>query len=155
MAETLDFFATAREAIDQLKRLTRDFPHLSSKPVRIAIEVWNEDMFRKGELIWLERERIRLERSALEDRAVEILDTNLVDDAIDLLNKEFSMDVDYLGLIDLVGRDKYIAALRREGMELKMNFISPEQTADLWNGQGKPPVGGERWNATGVSVLMG
>ncbi|MCU7904882.1 MAG: hypothetical protein KZQ76_03340 [Candidatus Thiodiazotropha sp. (ex Epidulcina cf. delphinae)] len=155
MGETCEFIDAAREAIDQLKRLAHDFPRLSSEPVRVAIETWNEEMFRKGELIWLERERARLERSVLENRAVELIGINLVDDAIDLLNQEFSKDVDYYGLIDLVGKDRYIAALRREAIELKMNFVSPEQTADLWNGQKKPPVGGEHWHTTGVSVLMG
>lgn len=149
------FIEVAREAVSQLRRLTRDFPALSSSHVRHAIETWNEEMFRKGEIIWLEKERQRLERSALETRATALIEHQLVDDVLDILNGEFSKQMDYWDLIDLVGRDRYIAAMRREAVELKQNFISPEQTAELWNSVGKPSVGGDRWVATGVSVLMG
>ncbi|MCU7816491.1 MAG: hypothetical protein KZQ89_19025 [Candidatus Thiodiazotropha sp. (ex Lucinoma kastoroae)] len=155
MSETSDFIGVAREAVDQLKRLTRDFPKLSSQPVRIAIETWNEDLFSKGELVLLQRAQAKAEKSAMEHRATELIEFNLVDDAIDILNQEFPKGVDYLDLIDMVGKDKYIAALGREAAELKINAISPEQTAELWNSAGKPTVGGERWNATGVAVLMG
>jgi hypothetical protein len=149
------FIEVAREAVSQLRRLTRDFPALSSSHVRHAIETWNEEMFRKGEIIWLERERRKIEKTALENRAVELIEHQMVDDVLDLLNGEFSKQLDYRDLIDLVGRDKYIAAMRREAIEMKQNFISSEQTAELWNGQGKPSVGGERWVATAVSVLTG
>ncbi|MCM8855004.1 MAG: hypothetical protein LC541_05225 [Candidatus Thiodiazotropha sp.] len=155
MSETSDFIGVAREAVDQLKRLTRDFPKLSSQPVRIAIETWNEDLFSKGELVLLQRAQAKAEKSAMEHRAAELIEFNHVDDTIDILNQEFPKGVDYLDLIDMVGKDKYIAALGREAAELKMNAISPEQTAELWNSAGKPTVGGERWNATGVAVLMG
>jgi len=150
MSEESNFIETAREAVSQLKRLTHDFPRLSTRHVKLAIETW-----KKGELIWLEKERKRLERSALEMRAQELIEDHLVDDVLDRLIAEFNREIDFYGLIDLCGRDKYIAALRREAIELKQNFVSPEQTADLWNGLGKPAVGGERWNAKAVSVLMG
>jgi hypothetical protein len=148
------FIEGAREAVTQLRRLTKDFPHLSSKNVKIAIETWNEEMFRRGEIIWFAKERKRLERSAMESRAEELLEAHLVDDVLDMLNAEFSREMDYHALIDLGGRDRYIAALRREAIELKQNSISPDLTADLWNSIGKPAVGGDRWNATAVSVLM-
>jgi len=149
------FIEVAREAVSQLRRLTRDFPALSSSHVKLAIETWNEEMFRKGEIIWLEKERRRLEKSALENRAAALIAGQLVDDVLDALNSEFSKELGYRDLIDLVGRDKYINAMCREAEELKQNFISPEQTAELWNSVGKPSVGGDRWVATAVSVLMG
>ena len=155
MVEESLFIQLARESIAQLRRLARDFPHLASPHVRIAIETWNEEMFRKGEIVWLARERRRFEQSALESRAQELLDSHHVDEALELLAQEFDKALDYYSLIDLGGRDKYIGALRREAIELKQNFISPEQTAELWNSVGKPAVGGERWNALAVSVLMG
>lgn len=149
------FIELAREAVTQLRRLTRDFPRLSSRDVRIAIETWDEEMFHKGEIVWLEKARKKLERSAMEQRAEALLETSLVDDALDMLNAEFSRELDYHALIDLGGKERYIDALRREAIELKQNSISPEQTADLWNSIGKPATGGERWNAKSVSVLMG
>jgi len=155
MTEENNFIETAREAVSQLKRLTHDFPRLSTRHVKLAIETWNEEMFQKGELIWLERQRKRLERSAMEMKAQELIEQYPVDDVLDRLIAEFNREIDFYGLIDLCGRDKYIASLRREAIELKQNFVSPEQTADLWNGAGKPAVGGERWNAKAVSVLMG
>jgi len=155
MVEENHFIETAREALEQLKRLSRDFPQFSTEHVRLAIETWTEEMFQKGEVIWLEKQRKRLERSALESRAEELIEQYHVEDVLDLLVKEFNREIDFYGLIDLCGRDKYIAALRREAIELKQNFVSPEQTAELWNTAGKPALGGDRWNATGVSVLMG
>ena len=149
------FIEVAREAVEQLRRLSKDFPALSTPQVKQALETWNEEMFRKGEIIWLEKERQRQEKSALESRAQALVDSLLVDDALDSLNQEFSKELDYQDLINLAGRDKYIAAMRREAIELKQNFVSPEQTAELWNSLGKPVVGGERWVAGAVSVLMG
>jgi hypothetical protein len=155
MADEGEFFDAAREAVGQLKKLTRDFPHLTTQPVRHAIETWNEDLFRRGELIWEERQRVKREQAALELRAIELIDQNHVDDVLEMLANEFERDFDYYDLIDMVGKDRYIGALRREAIELVQNCVSPEQTADLWNSVGKPPIGGERWNAVGVSVLMG
>ncbi|MCU7843985.1 MAG: hypothetical protein KZQ93_09115 [Candidatus Thiodiazotropha sp. (ex Monitilora ramsayi)] len=154
MDEQNEFIDVAREAVSQLRRLSKDFPQLTSQHVKIALETWDEDMFRKGELVWLEKERKRLERNAMESRAVELIEAQMMDDALDMMNEEFSRDMGYDALIDLVGRERYISALQREAIELKHNSISPEQTADLWNSCGKPPVGGGRWTATAVSVLM-
>ncbi|MEJ2453311.1 MAG: hypothetical protein P8103_04035 [Candidatus Thiodiazotropha sp.] len=155
MVEESNFIETAREAIDQLKRLTHDFPRLSTRHVKVAIETWNEEMFQKGEIVWLEKQRKKMERDALAARAVELIETHHTDDVLDMLIAEFDQEIDFYGLLDLCGREKYIDALRREANELKANSISPEQTADLWNMANKPAIGGERWNAKAVSVLMG
>ncbi|MGD8908320.1 MAG: hypothetical protein PVI92_03160 [Chromatiales bacterium] len=155
MAEESDLIETAREAISQLKRLTHDFPQLSTRHVRQAIETWDEDMFKKGEITWLEKQQKRMERDAMEKRAAELIEDHLPDDVLDMMMKEFDREIDYHGLMDLCGRDRYIAALRREALELKANCVSPEQTAELWNSAAKPAVGGERWSADAVSVLMG
>ncbi len=149
-----NFIEEVREAVAQLKKLTRDFPKLSSRHVKQAIETWNEEMFEKGELIWLEKQRKRMERSALEDRAVELIRNQFVDDVLDKLISEFDREIDFHGLLDLCGRDRYIAALRREAIELKQNSVSPEQTAELWNSAHKPSLGGERWTAKGIVRLM-
>ena len=155
MADDENFIETAREAVTQLRRLSKDFPRLSTQHVKVAIETWNEEMFQKGEVVWLEKQQKRMERNAIESRAAELIETHHTDDVLDMLIAEFKQDIDYFGLIDLCGRDKYIAALGREATELKANFVSPEQTAELWNAAGKPSVGGELWNAKAVSVLMG
>ena len=155
MAEDDNFIETAREAVTQLKRLTHDFPRLSTRHVKQAIETWNEEMFQKGELIWLEKQRRRTERNALEARAAELIENHHTDDVLDRLITEFDQDIDFYGLLDLCGREKYIAALRREAIELRANAISPEQTADLWNSVDKPAIGGAHWNAQAVAVLMG
>jgi hypothetical protein len=155
MDEQSEFIKIAREAVDQLKRISRDFPQLASKQVRVAVETWDEDMFKKGELVWLQREHKRLLRSAMEARAEELVETALLDDALEMMNEEFDREMGFDALIDLVGRDRYTKALRREAVEFKENFISPEQIAELWNGSGKPSLGDGRWTATAVKVLMG
>ena len=155
MAEEDNFIETAREAVAQMKRLTHDFPRLSTRHVKQAIETWNEEMFRKGEIVWLEKQRKRMLRNALEERAAELIENRHTDDVLDMLIAEFNQDIDFHGLLDLCGREKYVAALRREAIELRANSISPEQTADLWNSVDKPAIGGEHWNAQAVAVLMG
>ncbi|MES9825422.1 MAG: hypothetical protein ABW127_13425 [Candidatus Thiodiazotropha endolucinida] len=154
-SDEFEVIFVAREAVGHLRRLSRDFPHLATQPVRVAIDTWNEDMFQKGELVLVQKQRDKAEQDAMEKRAVELIEENLVDDVLDLLNRESTKEIDYCDLIDMVGKDRYIEALTREAVELKVNAISSEQAAELWNNCGKPTVGGERWTATGVSVLMG
>ncbi|MEW8691426.1 MAG: hypothetical protein AB2535_10080 [Candidatus Thiodiazotropha endolucinida] len=154
-SDEFEVIFVAREAVGHLRRLSRDFPHLATQPVRVAIDTWNEDMFQKGELVLVQKQRAKAEQDAMEKRAVELIEENLVDDVLDLLNRESTKEIDYYDLIDMVGKDRYIEALTREAVELKVNAISSEQAAELWNNCGKPTVGGERWTATGVSVLMG
>jgi hypothetical protein len=145
---------SAREAIGHLRRITKEFPHLSTHSVRVALETWDEDMFRKGELILLQRQRAKAERNAMEQRAIELIGGNFTDDVLDRLSSEFKKELTYSDLVDMVGKERYIEALGREAVELQVNSISPEQAAELWNASGKPPVGGERWTASGVEVLM-
>ncbi|MES9813999.1 MAG: hypothetical protein ACH255_09760 [Candidatus Thiodiazotropha sp.] len=154
-SEEFEVIFVAREAVGHLRRLSRDFPHLATQPVRVAIDTWNEEMFQKGELVLVQKQRAKAEQDAMEKRAIDLIEENLVDDVIDLLNRESTKEIDYCDLIDMVGKDRYIEALTREAVELKVNAISSEQAAELWNNCGKPTVGGERWTATGVSVLMG
>ncbi|MET0003906.1 MAG: hypothetical protein ABW087_09820 [Candidatus Thiodiazotropha sp.] len=154
-SDEFEVIFVAREAVGHLRRLSRDFPHLATQPVRVAIDTWNEDMFQKGELVLVQKQRAKAEQDAMEKRAIDLIEENLVDDALDLLNRESSKEIDYYDLIDMVGKERYIEALTREAVELKVNAISSEQAAELWNNCGKPTVGGDRWTATGVSVLMG
>ncbi|MBW9265592.1 MAG: hypothetical protein K1565_08685 [Candidatus Thiodiazotropha sp. (ex. Lucinisca nassula)] len=154
-SDEFEVIFVAREAVGHLRRLSRDFPHLATQPVRVAIDTWNEEMFQKGELVLVQKQRAKAEQDAMEKRAIDLIEENLVDDALDLLNRESSKEIDYYDLIDMVGKERYIEALTREAVELKVNAISSEQAAELWNNCGKPTVGGDRWTATGVSVLMG
>ncbi|MCU7941461.1 MAG: hypothetical protein KZQ87_02175 [Candidatus Thiodiazotropha sp. (ex Cardiolucina cf. quadrata)] len=154
-SEEFEVIFVAREAVGHLRRLSRDFPHLATQPVRVAIDTWNEEMFQKGELVLVQKQRAKAEQDALEKRAIDLIEESLVDDVLDLLNRESTKEIDYYDLIDMVGKDRYIEALTREAVELKVNAVSSEQAAELWNNCGKPTVGGERWTATGVSVLMG
>ncbi|MEW8087900.1 MAG: hypothetical protein AB2823_20255 [Candidatus Thiodiazotropha endolucinida] len=154
-SEEFEVIFVAREAVGHLRRLSRDFPHLATQPVRVAIDTWNEEMFQKGELVLVQKQRDKAEQDALEKRAIDLIEENIVDDVLDQLNRESTKEIDYYDLIDMVGKDRYIEALTREAVELKVNAVSSEQAAELWNNCGKPTVGGERWTATGVSVLMG
>jgi hypothetical protein len=152
--EEYEVVFAAREAIGHLRRITHEFPHLSTRSVRVALENWDEDMFRKGELILVQKQRAKAEQDAMEQRAVELIDNNFTDDVLDMLNREFPKDLDFSDLVDMVGKDRYIAALAREAVELQAQSVSAEQAAELWNSCGKPPVGGERWTTAGVEVLM-
>ena len=54
----------------------------------------------------------------------------------------------------VAGERPYTNALRREGSDLKTNRVSPEQTAQLWNEQGRPAPGGGLWSPTKVIKLL-
>ncbi|MCP3671153.1 MAG: hypothetical protein GY814_12115 [Gammaproteobacteria bacterium] len=56
-------------------------------------------------------------------------------------------------LIKTVGKDAYIAAMRKEVIFLRENGVAFDQIANLWNELGRPGPGSGPWTESSVSLL--
>ena len=154
MVDHTGFLAIADEAVAHLKRIKRDFPRLISPHVISALENWSRLERGGGSVEWMANDDHKAAaQKALEMTAIVLIGKHQVEDVMALLNEEFDVDLDYAGLIDLVGEERYRVSLQSEAIEMKRNKVSFEQMADLWNGMGKPALGDERWTKQAVSAL--
>ncbi|MEN8176988.1 MAG: hypothetical protein ABFS39_00020 [Pseudomonadota bacterium] len=147
------FIEVADEAIDILKKLTGNYPHLVSPHVKAAIDNWEKHVYSRIDAEQAAADLERAEEEALSRLAAELIETHQMEDVLELLSEKFSITVDYQRLIGLIGKDSYVHALRREVSVLEANAISLEQMAQLWNGMGKPVLGGGRWTASKISLI--
>ncbi len=147
------FLMIADEAVDHLERLMKRFPHLASEHVQDAVENWQKRGSGGIEMVMPGAEADPDE--ALAESAIALIQDHMVEDVMDRLAEENDVEVDYDRLIGLVGKDRYIGALRREIIELRANSVSMEQMAELWNSLGKPALGQEQWTARTISLLLG
>ena len=83
-----------------------------------------------------------------------LLETLTVEEALTALAEEHGVPLGVQQLAQVAGERPYTNALRREGSDLKTNRVSPEQTAQLWNEQGRPAPGGGLWSPTKVIKLL-
>ncbi|MDJ0806918.1 MAG: hypothetical protein QNJ78_08815 [Gammaproteobacteria bacterium] len=137
-----------------LKRLSDLYPHLISPHVLAAIDNWENCLFASREQEQRAADLQQAEEEALSRLALELLQTQQMEDVMQQLSEEFSVPMDYQHLIDLVGREAYLEALDKEVEVLKENSISLEQTAQLWNGMGKPVPGGGHWSESAIRSLV-
>ncbi len=84
---------------------------------------------------------------------LDLLQHNGLEDTLDILLDKHDVDLSLPKLIHLVGKEAYIAALKREAALLLANAISYEQIANLWNDLDRPALGGASWSPRSVSVL--
>lgn len=147
------FLEVAEDAIVILKRLKEHYPDLVSPHVDAALENWGKRIYSGIGAREAAAELRHAEEGSLSLLASELIENHQMEDVLQMLSEEFSIDVDYDRLIDLVGKDQYISALRREVGELVDNSVSMEQIAELWNGIGKPTLGGLRWTAEIISSI--
>jgi len=153
MVEHAKFLMVADDAVDHLRNLIKHFPHLVTPEVKAAVEDWDQFKQRRGSIELVRPLHVAVDHELMAKTANELLEKHQMEDVMDLLKEQFSIDVDYPKLIGLIGKTRYRRALRQESRELKKNAISFEQMADLWNSLGKPAMGGERWTAQSISML--
>lgn len=149
----MGFLEVAEEAIAILKRLKELYPDLVSPQVDAVMDNW-DNHFQSG----IDTREAAAELRQAEDESLSLLASDLIashqmEDVLQMLSEEFSIDVDYDRLIGLIGKERYTSALRSEFNEMVTNSISVEQIAELWNGMGKPVIGGQRWTAEIVSAI--
>ncbi|MEN8168571.1 MAG: hypothetical protein ABFR65_13990 [Pseudomonadota bacterium] len=153
MVDQTRFLEIADKAVAHLERLMHYYPHQVSSHVKSAVENWEDRTQSRGSIEMALVDLKMAEDEALSATAAELLESHQMEDVMEMLAEQFSMEVDYARLIALVGKGCYTSALRREVNELKMNSISFDQMANLWNSMGKPSLGGDRWTAQSISML--
>ncbi len=112
------FISVAEEAVVILRKLAGIYPHLVSPLVDAAVDNWEKRISNGLEARRAAAEIKRAEEEALSRLASELIETHQMEDVLQLLSEEFSIEIDYQQLINLVGKDQYINALRREASEL-------------------------------------
>lgn len=147
-------FESVEACAERLDQLNKRYAHLATEATQESVKVWK--VVKEQILAEQAEELPRQQGPELKSLAIELLEKqgHKLEDAIDILAAEHGITVDLVGLIQGIGKTAYIAALRREAVELQENAISFPQIASLWNDLGRPAIGGETWSARTVSILV-
>lgn len=138
-------------AVRHLKYLNERYPELAT---RLTVDAVNL-VFKRINAIEIIMPKPPEKTPQLEDVAKELLKGMSLEEAMELLEQEHGAEVDYVGLIHLVGFDAYAEALKKEIAEFRANFLSFDQIAELWTESKRPvPGGGLMWNGKAVERLM-
>lgn len=140
---------TATVVVDTIDRFNISFPHLSTPNTRSVVPLARQRLQEAEPQI-----PIHYRRADLSATIENLLRSLSPEDAIDTLREQHDADLSMHQLIQLAGDGAYQRALAREATELKMNRISPQQTAVLWNDAARPAPGGGRWSAQLVETLL-
>ena len=154
MVDHSKFLMVADDAVEHLRSLIQHLPHLVTPQVTAAVEHWDKFKRQRGSIEFITPAQNVVDQAMLAKTAIELLEDHQMEDVMEMLAEQFSIDMDYPRLIGLIGQSRYRHALRHESRELQNNSISFEQMANLWNSLGKPAVGGDRWTAHVISMLV-
>jgi len=166
--DTTNFIAALEEGANQLDRLNQTYPNLASDDTRDAVEE-----FRRMPIIMQQThsnetyETTSSEQDFTEEKtdngggdqklietAQELLAIHSFDDVLDILQTEHGVTLNLAQLVNLVGNNIYLVALRREAKEFQSNAISTPQIAQLWSDLGRPPIGDTSWTASSVEMII-
>ena len=166
--DTTDFFTALEEGANQLDRLNQTYPNLASDYTRDAVEefrripitlhqTYNNETYK----ISSSKQDVTEETAdnndgdqKLVEAAQELLAIHSFDDVLDILQTEHGVTLNLAQLVNLVGNNIYLVALRREAKEFQSNAISTPQIAQLWSDLERPPIGDSSWTATSVSMII-
>ena len=140
---------------ERLEELNRRFPNLAGETSRRGVEHWRQRKIKAR--IHQPREpepNSDLSADQLKALATRLLQSNGLEDVLDILLEEHKIDLTLPQLIHLIGKQSYLNALRKDAGELLQNAISYDQIAGLWNDLDRPALGGPTWNARRVSMLV-
>jgi hypothetical protein len=154
MKDNIQFILIADEVAAQLQHLMQSFPHLVTENITIAVANWTKFKQWNNPRGVEQAQRQAGVDTLLAKSATALLEKHQIEDAMEILAERFSTPIDYPRFIALIGHAGYRSALRHEIKELQDNAISFQQMADLWNSLGKPTLGGNRWTAHSVSMLV-
>ncbi len=140
---------TANVVADAIDRFNNQFPHLSSADTRSVVPLVRERL-KDMEL----KMPVGYNRPDLQAIAIELLDAMSPEDVLDVLREEHKADMGMLQLIQLAGEQPYLECLRREAVEFRLQRITAEQAAQLWNDAKRPAPGGGLWSKKKVDDLV-
>ncbi|MCW8906973.1 MAG: hypothetical protein OQL28_06970 [Sedimenticola sp.] len=148
-------FESVDACADRLEELNSQFTDLASDSTRQSVESWRN---LKESVLFdhTEASKTPAEGPDIKAIAIDLLENqgHGLEDVIDLLMSDHSVEIDIKGLAQLIGKEAYIAALRRDAADLLSNSISYNQIASLWNDLDRPAFGGENWTGRSVSILV-
>jgi len=165
---TADFFTALEEGADQLDKLNQTHPNLASDDTRDAVEefrrlpiILQQTHSNETHQISTNKQDFTEEKDddnkgdqKLIETAQELLAIHSFDDVLDILQTEHGVTLNLAQLVNLVGNNIYLVALRREAKEFQSNAISTPQIAQLWSDLERPPIGDSSWTATSVSMVL-
>ncbi len=77
-----------------------------------------------------------------------------LDDILDALCREHGVELDYLGLVHIMGLEAYQVSLGKELKVYEANALSDEQVAEIWNELQMPTPGGAvHWDSAAIERL--
>jgi len=155
MEKSKSLLAAIDACADLLEDLNTKRPELAGDTSRQGVELWrNRKIVQAGKPFEEEEESSGTGDPDLAGLITELLKTNGIEDVLDILEAQHNTSLTIEQMIDVVGKEAYIEALRKDAGELSSNSISYNQIASLWNDLGRPALGGVNWNSRGVSILI-
>lgn len=148
-SDALHKMESASVATDVIERFNNNFPHLASEITKDVVPLARKRL--KNIKLMMPEEPNKADFDAL---VKEILENSSPEEALDILEQEHGQKMDMQGLISLAGAEAYVESLRRDAVELEINMISADQTAELWNEIGRPAPGGGLWNEQKVEKVL-
>ncbi|MCW8945017.1 MAG: hypothetical protein OQL27_09615 [Sedimenticola sp.] len=140
---------------DRLDALNTRFSNLATDATRESVEAWRKA---KDQVVFdqTEEKKEPKEGPDVKTIAVELLEKqgHGLEDVIDILMSDHQIEMTIESLAQTIGKQAYIAALRKDASDLLGNAISYAQIANLWNDLDRPAFGGETWTARSVSILV-
>jgi hypothetical protein len=140
---------TATVVVEAINRFNQNFPHLSSPDTR--------------DVVPLVRQRLKDIQLKIPDRAegpdfaaeaTALLASLPPEDVVDAMAEKHGLELDLMQLVQMVGDAAYLRTLVREAAEFRLNLISPDQNAQLWNDARRPAPGGGLWTAQKVRGVL-
>ena len=139
----------------RLDELNMRFPNLATSVTREAVEHWRSRNQRTLTYEQRESDHAGYDEVYVKGLAIGLLADHPLEDIVTILSSEHDIALTLPQLVDLIERENYLAALRRDVAVLTKNSVSYEQIAKLWTENGRPALGRTGWSAQSVSALVG
>ncbi len=139
----------------RLDELNVRFPNLATNITKEAVEHWRSRNRRMLSYRQIESGHAGYDQAYIKRVAIGLLADHALEDIPTILNREHEVDLTLPELVELIERENYLVALRKDVALLTENSVSYEQIARLWTENGRPALGRIGWNAKSVSALVG
>ncbi len=139
----------------RLDELNMRLPNLATSVTREAVEYWRSRNQRTLTYGQRESDHAGYDEAYVKGLAIGLLADHALEDIVTILSSEHDIALTLPELVDLIERENYLAALRKDVALLTTNSVSYEQIAKLWTENGRPALGRHAWSAQSVSALVG
>ena len=141
---------SATVVVEHIERFNERFPHLSNCQTRDVVPLVRQRL-KEIELRMPHKDE---DVADIGDIAAELLRSKTVEETLETLAEKHEVELGVEQLVHVAGEESYLDALQREARDLRKNRVSPEQSAQLWNEQGRPAPGGGLWSPTKILKLL-